>query len=204
MNNTINQIVPSKKSPYKNKSYIAPMLTSAIGTVVPIACMMKHQKTKNPFKLTYGLRDMFILSSSAVVGGVAGGLIGADKKSRGNKLKEGFFQILNATIPPCLVAGSVKLLDSSRFRNNKVVKIVSVIGSLVVGMLGVASLSNLILDPKDKYPDRKIKLKDCVVNADDIIGALVLAKFPLIEKLKIEYLLPLLYTYCGYKAGKAK
>lgn len=71
-------------------------------------------------------------------------------------------------------------------------------------MFGAAQVSNLIFDPKDKEPDRKLTFKDCIVNADDVLGALVLAKFSFIEKLHLDKLLPIIYAYCGIRAGKAE
>ena len=50
--------------------------------------MMKKHKVKNPFKLQYGLSDMVVLSGSSIVGGVAAGMIGEDKKTNKNKLKK--------------------------------------------------------------------------------------------------------------------
>ena len=79
----------------------------------------------------------------------------------------------------------------------------SIAGGLLVGMYGAASISNLICDPHDKRPDRKLTLLDCIANIDDAIGVLVLAKFPLVDKLHLEKLLPFIYTYCGYRAGKS-
>ena len=58
-------------------------------------------------------------------------------------------------------------------------------------------------DPKDLEPDRKITLKDSIANVDDLIGALVLAKVPIINKLKFERILPVIYSYCGYRAGES-
>ena len=77
------------------------------------------------------------------------------------------------------------------------------LGGLIVGMYGAASLSNVISDPQDKQPDRKLTLLDCVANIDDAVGALVLAKFPCANKLHLESFLPLIYAYCGYRAGKS-
>ena len=64
------------------------------------------------------------------------------------------------------------------------------------------ALANIICDPKDLEPDRKLTFKDSIVNVDDILGALVLARVPFINKLKVEKVLPFLYAYCGYRAGK--
>lgn len=75
-------------------------------------------------------------------------------------------------------------------------------GGLLIGMYGAASLSNLICDPYDKVPDRKLTLLDCIANVDDALGVLVLAKFPCADKLHLERTLPFVYSYCGYRAGK--
>lgn len=194
--------LPSKSSDRNTK--IKSAIGSVIGTVVPLAIMMKNRKITNPLKLEYGLKDMVVLSGSSVLGGVAGGMIGSDKKSRKNKAKEGVFQFFNAAIPTWMAGGALKLCETSKKYNNIPFKLFSVSVGLIVGMLGAAEFSNLIFDPKDLEPDRKITLKDCLVNADDALGALVLAKFPLIDKLHVEKLLPLIYTYCGYRAGKAE
>lgn len=174
-----------------------------LGTLVPMIFMMKKQNIKNPLKLKYGLSEMVTLSASSIVGGVALGMIGEDKKTNENKAKEGLFQFLNASIPTWIVAGVIKLCESSKNFNNIPGKIMSLAGGLIVGMYGAASVSNLICDPFDKRPDRKLTLKDCLINIDDALGVLVLAKFPLADKLHVEKFLPLIFTYCGYRAGKS-
>ena len=176
---------------------------AAAGTAVPILIMMKKRNIKNPLKLSYGLKDMVILSAASVTGGVCAGLIHSKKESQKHKIKEGVFQFFNAAIPTWIAGGTLKLCETSKNFNNIPFKIFSVIIGLIVGMLGAAEFSNLLFDPHDKEPDRKITLKDCLVNADDALGTLVLAKFPLIDKLHLEKILPLIYTYCGYRAGKA-
>lgn len=175
-----------------------------IGTSIPMIMMMKKRKVNNPLKLNYGLKDMIILSGTSVVGGVTAGIIGKDRKTQKNKLKEGVFQFMNAAIPTWIAGGMLKLCTGSKKFNNCICKIGSVLIGLLIGMLGAAEFSNLIFDPNDNEPDRKLTLKDGIVNADDALGALVLAKFPIIDKLHIEKLLPLIYAYCGYRAGKAE
>ena len=176
---------------------------SVIGTVIPMVFLMKKQKIKNPFKLTYGLKDMIILSGSAITGGVTIGMIGETKAAKKNKIKEGVFQFLNASIPTWIVGGGLKLAESNPKTNNLPFKIISVVMGLLVGMFGSAEISNLIFDPKDKQPDRKLKLKDCIVNMDDALGVLVLAKFQVAEKLHLEKILPFIYAYCGYRSGES-
>ena len=174
-----------------------------IGTAIPMIVMMKKRKISNPLKLEYSLSDMVMLSGTSVIGGVAVGMIGDSKEANKNKFKEGTFQFLNASIPTWIVGGVLKLCESNKKFNNVPSKILSIFGGLLVGMFGTAEISNLIFDPKDKMPDRKLTLKDCIANADDAIGALTLAKFPIVSQLHVDKLLPLIYAYCGYRAGKS-
>lgn len=176
---------------------------SLAGTAIPIALMMRKQGVKNPFKLKYNLNNMLILSSTSILGGVFMGLIGANRKEKSAKAQEGVFQFLNAFIPTWLTGAVLRLCETSKSINNNCAKVVSMAGSILVGMLGAAELSNMICDPKDKFPDRKLTLKDTIANLDDMIGLLVLAKFPFAEKLHIEKILPFIYSYCGFRAGKA-
>lgn len=201
---------PSKK--LRSRSYEHEITTgdkiraaagSILGTAIPMALIMKKQKIKNPLKLNYDLKDMITLSASSVTGGVALGMIGETKETNKNKFKEGVFQFLNGSIPTWIVAGVLKLTEMSKKFNNVPSKIASVIIALTVGMFGTATVSNLIFDPLDKKPDRKLTLKDCLANIDDAIGVFVLAKFPLADKLHLERLLPAIYAYCGYRAGKS-
>lgn len=176
---------------------------ATVGTVIPLMVMMKRQKIKNPFKVKFGLSDMIIMAGASIAGGVGFGMIGENKQTNKNKFKEGVFQFLNASIPTWLVGSTLKLAEQNKKLNNIPAKIASVAISLIVGMFGTAAISNLIFDPKDKEPDRKLTLKDCLVNLDDALGVLVLAKFPLVDKLHLESILPAIFGYCGYRAGKS-
>ena len=186
-----------------NADKIKAITGSLIGTAIPMFIMMKKQKIKNPLKLEYGMWDMVGMSAGSIVGGVALGLVGEKKEVKTNRLREGFFQFMNAAIPTWIVGGVLSLCKHSPNHNNIRNKILSTIGGLLVGMYGSASLSNIITDPKDKHPDRKLTYKDALANIDDAIGVFVLAKFPFADKLKLERLLPVIYTMCGYRAGKS-
>ena len=183
----------------KTKAFIG----STLGTAIPILLMMKKQGVKNPMKLKYGMWEMVETAAGAIIGGVGLGLIGEEKEVQKNRLKEGLFQFMNASIPTWIVGGVVSLCENSQKYNNKRNKILSVIGGLLVGMYGSAAISNLIMDPKDKSPDRKLTPKDALANIDDGLGALALAKIPLIEKLNIARFLPFVYIACGYRAGQS-
>ena len=179
------------------------LIGSSLGTIIPVLLMMKKQNIKNPLKLTYEMKDMITTAAGSIIGGVGLGLIGEKKEVQKNRLKEGLFQFMNASIPTWIVGGVLSLCQNSEKYNNKWTKILSVCGGLLVGMYGSAALSNLITDPKDKYPDRKLSPKDALANIDDGIGALALAKLPIIEKLNIGSFLPVIYMACGYRAGQS-
>ena len=179
------------------------LIGSIVGTAIPMMFMMKKQHLKNPLKLKYGMWDMIAVSAGSIVGGVGAGLIAEDKKVQRNRLKEGLFQFMNASIPTWIVGGVISLCENSNKYNTKLNKILSVMGGLLVGMYGSAALANIITDPKDKFPDRKLSFKDALANIDDGLGALALAKFPLIEKLNIGRFLPIIYATCGYRAGQS-
>lgn len=98
----------------------------------------------------------------------------------------------------------LKLSESNTKYSNKPFKIFSIITGLTVGMFGAAQISNLIFDPTDKEPDRKLKFKDCIANIDDAIGLLILAKFPFVDRMRLERVLPFIYLYCGIRAGNVK
>ena len=176
---------------------------SFIGLAIPMAMMMKKQGVKNPFKIKYGLGDMLVLSATPIVTGVTVGMIGNDAQTNYSKSREGVFQFFNAAIPTWLCGAVLTLCETNKKMNNNLSKILSIIGALLVGMHGAAAVSNYICDPEDNHPDRKLTLKDSLANMDDMIGVLVLAKFPFVEKLHLDKLLPIIYGYCGYRAGKS-
>ena len=186
-----------------NANRIKALTGSLIGTTIPMVIKMKKQKIKNPFKLEYSMWDMVGMSAGSIAGGVTLGLIGECKKVKINRLREGFFQFMNAAIPTWIVGGVLSLCSHSKKHNNIRNKILSTIGGLLVGMYGSAALANVITDPKDKHPDRKLTYKDALANIDDAIGVFVIAKFPFADKLKLERLLPIIYAMCGYRAGNS-
>ncbi len=174
-----------------------------LGTAIPMAFMMKRQGIKNPLKLEYGLKEMLILSATSVMGGVAAGMIGNDTRTNWNKSREGVFQFMNAAIPTWLAAATLRWCETTPKMNNNFSKIITTAATILVGMQGAASVSNIICDPKDKRPDRKLTFLDSLANIDDLVGVLVLAKVPIVKKLHIDKLLPAIYAFCGYRAGKS-
>lgn len=182
---------------------IKALVGSSIGTMVPLLYMMKQRKIKNPAKLEYNLGDMLVLSGAPIVGGVSLGMIGNDAQTNWAKSREGVFQFFNAAIPTWLAGATLKWCETTKGLNNNLSKILSCAATVLIGMHGAAALSNIVCDPQDRYPDRKLTLHDSLANLDDLVGVLVLAKFPIVDKLYLDKLLPVVYGYCGYRAGKS-
>lgn len=182
---------------------IQALVGSILGTAITLIAMMKHQKVKNPLKLKYGLKEMVVLSGTPILGGVTVGMIGNDAETNLAKSREGVFQFLNAAIPTWLAGATLRWCETTKGLNNIGAKLTSTAATILIGMHGAASLSNIICDPKDKHPDRKLSLLDSLANIDDLFGVLVLAKLPIVDKLHLDKLLPAIYTFCGYRAGKS-
>lgn len=178
-------------------------LTGAvIGTAIPLLYFAKKQSV-NILKVNYGLKELIGVSAGSIIGGVAGGMIKSDKFDKKQKVNEGIFQFTNAALPPAIVYGLTKLVSKSQVLNNSYGKIGAVITGLLGGMYAAAKLSNFICDPKDKVPDRKLTFKDSIANIDDAIGTLALTDIPALKKLPVGPLLPLVYIFCGYRAGES-
>ena len=194
---------------WKNKALVAG--GSIIATLLPMVYFAKKQfgkqALKNPinlFKIDYHLKEVLALSTASIVGGAVTGIAVDKKANKKRKVQEGVFQFMNATVPTLLVGGALKLLeDNTKYKNSKPVKVAAIVTSLVAGMPLAAFLSNMINDPKDKEPDRKLTLKDSIINMDDALGALVVAKVPIVEHLHLDKFMPAIFAWCGYRAGQS-
>ena len=195
-----------EETDHKTKAKIA--VGSLISTLLPMIYFAKKQtglkSMADLLKIKYELKEVLALSSASIVGGVISGVIADKKSDKKRKVKEGVFQFMNAVIPTALVGGAMKLIeDNTKYQNSKPVKVAAIVTSIIAGMPLAAFISNIINDPKDKEPDRKLTLKDSVVNMDDALGALVVAKIPLVDKLHLDKLMPLIFAWCGYRAGQS-
>lgn len=170
------------------------------GTAMPMFYLAKKQKT-NIFNLKYNTKEMLMLSSGAILGGLATGIFAGKKEHRKQKVHEGVFQFLNATIPTLCTASLLSLTNKVKKFDNKFYKAIGALLGVVGGMVLASKFANLINDPYDKVPDRKLTLKDSVANIDDLLGILVITKVPLADKLQVEKALPAVYGLCGYRTG---
>lgn len=181
---------------------------SITATLLPMIYFAKKQnglkKITDLVKVKYELPQVIGLSTASILGGVVTGIAADNKSNKKRKIQEGVFQFMNATIPTLLVGGAMKLIeDNVKYKESKKVKVAAIVTSLIAGMPLAAFISNIINDPKDKEPDRKLTLKDSVINMDDALGALVVAKIPLVEHLHLDKLMPAIFAWCGYRAGQS-
>ncbi|MCM1265046.1 MAG: hypothetical protein NC200_02510 [Candidatus Gastranaerophilales bacterium] len=172
------------------------------GAVATLAAFSLKQKCK-PHNVKYGLGHMLTMCFAGITGGIAGGSIGTSKKEKTRKIKEGVFQFLNMAMPATCVTGALKLCDKVQTLDNVPARIIGTVAGIATGIASGVRLSNFIVDPKNKEPDRKVTLKDSIANLDDAVGILVLADVKAAKNLRIERAFPFLYSYCGYRAGKS-
>jgi hypothetical protein len=188
----------SSKINEKQKINYAVLASSAVGTLVPMLLIAKKQKT-SLFKIGYELKEMLMLGTGSILGGLAGGIIADKGKNTQSKLREGGHQFLaNLLLPTTFVAGFLKIAEKSRFL--KTSKAIAVIAGVSAGM-GIGSfISNKVskLAFKD-CKERKIKPTDVFMHMDDLPIALTLSKVPYVDKI-----LPLAFIYSGYQAGAAR
>lgn len=223
------QFLQSKASKTNSKLIDVPVMATTIaGVLIPMFVIRKYQgkklskgvlnnkdlsfKTKavlKSFSLNYGLKEMIFTSFGSVLGGLAGGLIfdKNENKNKKAKIKESVFQFSNILIPTSIVGGLLKISAKIKKSNNIFLKLAPVLLGIATGMPLAAAISDKISGAfidKNNMNKRKIELKDCFVHADDLIGALVLAKIPFANKLHVDKVLPVLYGVCGYEAGIKK
>lgn len=172
---------------------------SVVGTVLPMIYLAKKQNAKL-YNIKYGLKELLLVSTCAIAGGTAAGML-AEKEHAKQKLNEGVFQFMNAAVPALLCGGLLGFSKKFKSLDNNIFKIGSTAVGLLAGMHIAAALSNKINDPLDKVPDRKLTIKDSIANIDDALGILVLTKVPIAEKLHFDKILPVIFSWCGYRAG---
>lgn len=190
---------------------------SVLGVVIPTLLLSKKQQPKikiNSFKnffkrmdLEYGVKEIISLGLGGALGGLAGGLLDRNEKKKLDKIQEATFQILNISFPTLCVGGIVKLCEKSPNFNKPFPKILlSAVGMAAGAYLALTlanKVDNKIFDKYNVEPDRKFKAKDFVVHADDVFGALILAKVPFAEKIHINRILPLIFAWSGFHVGES-
>lgn len=201
-------------APDKRQSFLAGV-GALLGVVVPTVILAKKQNPglkpdsiKKIWKfidINYGIKEILVVGLGGMIGGLLGGLFDPKEHDKLNKLEEASFQFMNIALPAVLVDTSLKISSKIKLLNNAVAKTLLVVGGIALGVSIAVKTANAIDDKLfDIYnhdSDRKFRKKDLIVHLDDLCGTLVLAKFPLADKLHINKILPLIYAWCGYHVG---
>ena len=189
-----------KRKPLTTKEHIGITTGSLLGTVLPLLLFSRVQK-RSILKLKYSEKEMIMLSTGSITGGVLGGILSDRDTNPKYKIREGVFQFFNAVVPTLLIKPVLKTCENIKPLNNKKIKAGMLLGGIFGGMYAGAAISNRINGTNNTNEKRKVKFIDTIANIDVISGALIMAKFPLIEKLGLAKLLPLFYMWTGYESG---
>lgn len=185
------------------------LMGSTLGTAAAMLYVAKTQgknlkNIKEIMDVHYGVKEIIAVGTSSVVGGVAFGAIADPKDDNIPKVKEGIYQEMNIVVPALCTDNCLKVVDASKkMKDSRLAKIGAIGAGVTGGMLIASAVANFINDPNNNEKDREITPKDVLANADDALGALVLAKFPLVEKLKLHRIIPPIFAWCGFRAGQS-
>jgi len=203
------------ETPHEKFSPLA-LLGAVAGVVIPVLSFGKKQhpqiklnSIKNIFKssnIHYGSTEIVTVGCSSAIGGLIGGLLDRKEPKKLDKIQEATFQLMNISFPAILVGKAVDLCSKTKKLNNPAVKVFASTIGMFMGAYAAVKLANQV-DNKlfDKYnlePDRKFKKKDFIIHLDDLIGTMVLAKVPFVDKIGLEKLLPAIYTWSGFNVGE--
>lgn len=144
--------------------------------------------------------SMLTMAGLSNVGAIVANYKSLTPEEKKTKWHEAGFQIMNTSIPMLLVTGVNILCDRVKVLNNKSAKIISSLVAMATGAIIATKITNA--NKKETEEKRKYTIKDSVANFDDIVATIVVG-FPQYKKLNTvaKYLLPLIYTYCGARAG---
>ena len=224
----INPNVEPQVSNKKNKAKIvaASVAGSAIGIAGAVAGVYAMAKKGNPTlalsKLKYAEKDVLLIGTGSVLGGLAGGLI-ADKNKENvkPKLREATQQLIGNTVfPVATLAAANGILEKTNFHlpkiksNSKpakianavlavlpkvVVTVASLTGGMHVGNKVVNKLNNKIFKEEVKHC---VKPEDMLVHSDDICltASMILKDAKTISNV-VSTALPATFLVSGAKTG---
>mgnify|MGYP001177802932 CR=1 FL=1 len=194
-----------KRSGREKRGINLPALAGSVaGTLLPMMILAKRQKT-NLFKINYEFKEMMLVGTGAIVGGLAGGIIGDRNERTGKKIKEANFQFLtNLLIPTFLVDRLLKIVDKKIPKTvSKTKNALAKAAAVIVGVGGGMKIGEFFTNKmhrcfeKHREKERKLQPQDALLHIDDLPVALTLSKVPHVDKV-----LPFTFVYSGYQAGK--
>lgn len=199
------------KNNHDGKVKRAALTGSIAATSVYLFAMAKSVKKGN-FKFSDMLKVDFNsilksigLASSALIGGLAGGLITDTKENRKPKLKEAMHQFLGNIVTPITIVGMcTSLVEKHKLSTLKkclmggLAAIIGV-GTGVTGGNYIASKVNEKIYKEND--DRKVGPKDFGIHVDDILTVMAMTDLGEAVKSFVSKALPAIFLICGYEAG---
>lgn len=202
---------------------------SLIGTLAPMAIMAamqgKFKDTKGlkkvlaPFMVDYGWKQIYALGASAILGGLAGGIINDKGKDTWAKIKEGNYQFITNIATPVAMCiffdkqveklgekfPKMTWLTSEKLRHkiprSTITNIMGVVGGVTIGSFISNQINKRI--HKDDIPPRKIHAKDFAIQVDDMAAGFTATKA--LESIPVlchvDKVLPLVYFLSGMETG---
>ena len=209
--NPLKGLIAKDKDGQVKRAALAGSAITTLAYLFALAKSIKKRdfKVKDMFNLDF--KNMFKvmgLATSAVIGGMTGGLIADSKENRKAKLKEGIHQFLGNVVTPITIVGLAgQAIEKRKFSRVKEISLSAL--AAVAGVAGGVTGGNWIASKVNKAifkenDQRKVGIKDFCIHVDDLLT--VAALTPIGDKIQgfISKALPAIFLICGYEAGIKK
>lgn len=195
----------------EKKVKVASLTGSAITTLLYLLALAKGTN-KKAFKIKDMLNVDFDstirtigLATSALIGGLGGGLLFDNKKSQKPKLKEAMHQFLGNIITPITIVGiatsQIKKQNYSMWKSALLGGVAALFG-VGLGVTGGNKIASIVNEKIFKEDDtRKVGVKDFGIHVDDILVVMGMTDLGAAVKSFVSKALPAIFLICGYEAG---
>ena len=209
--NPLKGFVKNDKDGQVKRAALAGSAITTLGYLFAAAKIAKKGSFKVSDMFNVDFKNMFKvmgLATSAVVGGLAGGLIVDDKENRKPKLKEAMHQFLGNVVTPISIVGIAgEAIEKRKFSKSKEIALsgLAAITGVAAGVTGGNWVASKVKEAIYKEKDeRKLGVKDFGIHVDDLLT--VAALTPIGDSIKgfISKALPAIFLICGYEAGTKK
>ncbi len=211
-----------KENPFENliknnhdgKVKRASLAGSAATTLLYLFALAKatrkgNFKPKDMFKINFNSVPRAIgLATSALIGGLAGGLIADEKENRKPKLKEAMHQFLGNIVTPISIVGiGTSIIEKKKLSmvKNCIYGGLAAIAGVGCGVTGGNYIATKVNEAIYKENDtRKVGPKDFGIHIDDILTVMAMTDLGDAVKSFVSKALPAIFLICGYEAGTKK
>ncbi len=223
-------IMAAMQGKFKGTTNLKPVLKATRTVLAPFKVDKKTTQTiaialnkvLAPFMVDYGWKEIYALGASAILGGLAGGIINDKGEDTWAKIKEGNYQfITNIATPVALCIFFDKQIEKlgekfpkmtwltseeliHKIPRSTITNTMGVIGGVTLGSFVSNQINKRI--HKDDIPPRKIHAKDFAIQVDDMAAGFTatgaLKSIPVL--CHVDKVLPLVYLISGMETGNEK